>query len=52
MTVVDVSLLDPAPDGLDPVTELRLHALHCPMIGSEFCTQRPDHPQRGSLLLR
>ena len=52
VTVVDVSLLDPSPHGLDPVSELRRDPLHRPMLGSELRAQRPHPPHRRGLLLR
>lgn len=38
VTVVDVSLLDPHPDRLDPVTELGRNPLDRPVLGPELRT--------------
>src|SRR5690606_14952706 len=52
VAVVDVGLLDPRPDGLDPVAELRGDPMDRPVLGPELCSQRPHHPDRCGLLLR
>lgn len=52
VTIVDIGLLDPESDGLDPVTELRRDPMHGPMLGPELCSQGPYHPDRGGLLFR
>ena len=51
-TVIDIGLLDPRPDGLDPVTQLRGNPRCRPMLGPQLGPQRPDHPHRTGLLLR
>jgi hypothetical protein len=52
MALIDVGLLDPLPDRLHAVTELGRDPLDGPVLGSQLCSQRADHPDRCCLLIR
>src|SRR5690606_822227 len=52
VAVVDIGLLDPRPDGLDPVSELRRDPLDRPVLAPQLRSQGSHHPDRCGLLLR
>ena len=50
-TVVDVSLVDPHPQGLDPKPEPGRDPLHGPLRDTKLGAQHPHPPHRRRLLL-